>query len=211
MASLTVKIGLFEYQMWRSIKRYHFFYSRKGFYIFLRRISIKFGILMGLILVGLFLFEQFTPGISFYFAKYSTIVSHEIVISVFFVSETILGLLPPDLFIVWAKQFAHPYVVVTFLALLSYLGGLLAYYIGYRIGAWKRISDLINIKFAEQFKMLRSWGGLIIVIAALLPLPFSTMCMGAGMLKYSVKALLILGLFRFVRFYVYAAVLYAVV
>lgn len=197
--------------MWRSIKRYHFFYHRKGFYIFLRQVSVKFGILMGLILLGLVLFEQLTPGISFYFAKYSTIVSREVVISVFFVSETILGLLPPDLFIVWAKQFAHPYVVVTLLAVLSYSAGLIAYYMGYRIGAWKKVNDVINVKFAEQFKMLRSWGGLIIVIAALLPLPFSTMCLGAGMLKYSVKALLILGLFRFVRFYAYAAVLYQVV
>ncbi len=166
---------------------------------------------MGLVLLGLFLFEQFTPGISFYFAKYSTIVSHEIVIAIFFLSETILGLIPPDLFIVWAKQFAHPYVIVTLLAGLSYGAGLLAYYIGYQIGAWEKISNFINVKFAEQFKMLRSWGGLIIVIAALLPLPFGTMCLGAGMLKYSLKALLILGLFRFVRFYAYAAVLYAVV
>lgn len=166
---------------------------------------------MGLILIGLILFEQFTPGISFYFAKYSVIVSHEIVIGVFFVSETILGLVPPDLFIVWAKQFANPYAMVTLLAVLSYSAGLLAYYLGLKLGAIEKISNVINIKFAEQFKMLRSWGGLIIVIAALLPLPYSTMCLGAGMLKYSLKALLILGLFRLVRFYAYAAVLYQVV
>lgn len=166
---------------------------------------------MGLVLLGLFLFEQYTPGLAFYFAKYSILVSHEIVIAFFFISETILGLVPPDLFIIWAKQFTNPYVMVTLLAVLSYGAGLLAYYFGYRIGAWKRISDFINIKFAEQFKMLRSWGGLIIVLAALLPLPFSTMCLGAGMLKYSLRALLILGLFRFVRFYAYAAVLYQVV
>ncbi len=197
--------------MWRSIKRYHFFYHRKGFYTFLKQVSIKFGVLMGLILIGLILFEQFTPGISFYFAKYSVIVSHEIVIGVFFVSETILGLVPPDLFIVWAKQFANPYAMVTLLAVLSYSAGLLAYYLGLKLGAIEKISNVINIKFAEQFKMLRSWGGLIIVIAALLPLPYSTMCLGAGMLKYSLKALLILGLFRLVRFYAYAAVLYQVV
>ncbi len=197
--------------MWKSIKRYHFFYHRKGFYTFLKQVSIKFGVLMGLILLGLILFEQFTPGIAFYFAKYSVIVSHELVLAVFFISETILGLVPPDLFIVWAKQFAHPYAVVLLLATLSYSAGLLAYYMGIKLGAIEKISQIINVKFATQFKMLRSWGGLIIVIAALLPLPYSTMCLGAGMLKYSVKALLILGLFRFVRFFAYAAVLYQVV
>lgn len=166
---------------------------------------------MGAILLGLILFEQFTPGISFYFAKYSVIVSHEIVLAIFFVSETILGLVPPDLFIVWAKQFTNPYAVVLLLATLSYGAGLVAYYMGIKIGAIEKISTIINVKFAPQFKMLRSWGGLIIVIAALLPLPYSTMCLGAGMLKYSLKALLILGLFRFVRFFAYAAVLYQVV
>ena len=197
--------------MWKSIKRYHFFYHRKGFYTFLKQVSIKFGVLMGLILLGLILFEQFTPGIAFYFAKYSVIVSHELVLAVFFISETILGLVPPDLFIVWAKQFTHPYAVVLLLATLSYSAGLLAYYMGVKLGAIEKISQIINVKFAKQFKMLRSWGGLIIVIAALLPLPYSTMCLGAGMLKYSLKALLILGLFRFVRFFAYAAVLYQVV
>lgn len=166
---------------------------------------------MGAILIGLILFEKFTPGLAFYFAKYSVIVSHEIVLGVFFLSETILGLVPPDLFIVWAKQFSHPYAVVLLLAILSYLAGLVAYYLGVKLGGLERISNVINVKFADQFRMLRSWGGLIIVIAALLPLPYSTMCLGAGMLKYSLKALLLLGLFRIVRFFAYAAVLYQVV
>lgn len=197
--------------MLNSIRRYHYFYHRKGFYTFLKQMSIKFGILMGGILLGLIVFEQLTPGIAFYFAKYSVIVSNEIVLAVFFISETILGLIPPDLFIIWAKQFAHPYAVVLLLAALSYGAGFLAYYAGFKLGAIEKISNFINVKFAEQFKMLRSWGGLIIVIAALFPLPYSTMCLGAGMLKYSVKALLLLGLFRFVRFFAYAAVLYQVV
>jgi len=115
------------------------------------------------------------------------------------------------LFIIWAKKFTHPYAVVLLLSVLSYLAGLLAYYMGVKLGGFRKISHVINVKFADQFRMLRNWGGLIIVIAALLPLPYSTMCLGAGMLKYSLKALLILGLFRIVRFFAYAAVLYQVV
>ncbi len=197
--------------MWKSIKRYHFFYSRKGFYKFLKSISIKFTLVMGLVLLGLMLFEKLTPGISHYFATYSVLVSNELVISFFFLSETILGLVPPDLFIVWAKQFTAPYSVVLLLALLSYGAGLLAYYVGLRIGAIEKVSQYIHVKFATQFKMLKSWGGLIIVIAALLPLPYSTMCLGAGMLKYSFKMLLLLGIFRIARFFIYASVLYQVV
>lgn len=197
--------------MWRSIKRYHFFYYRKGFYTFLKQLLIKFGILMGVILLGLILFEYYTPGISYYFSKYSLVVSNEIILAVFFLSETILGLIPPDLFIVWAKQFSHPYAMVLLLAVLSYTAGFLSYYLGVKLGGIKKISELINIKFADEFKMLRSWGGFIIVIAALFPLPYSTMCLGAGMLRYSFRALVLLGLFRIVRFFAYAAVLYQVV
>lgn len=166
---------------------------------------------MGVILLGLILFEYYTPGISYYFSKYSLVVSNEIILAVFFLSETILGLIPPDLFIVWAKQFSHPYAMVLLLAVLSYTAGFLSYYLGVKLGGIKKISELINIKFADEFKMLRSWGGFIIVIAALFPLPYSTMCLGAGMLRYSFRALVLLGLFRIVRFFAYAAVLYQVV
>lgn len=197
--------------MWRSVRRYHFFYHRKGFYKFLRSISVKFAGVMAVILLGLYLFELFTPGISYYFSVYSTAFSEELVFTFFFISETLLGLIPPDLFIVWAKKFASPYTMVALLAVLSYTAGLLAYYLGLRLVALERLKNYIHVKFDKQFSMLRSWGGFIIVIAALLPLPFSTMCLGAGMLKYSFKMLAILGMFRIARFFVYAAVLYQVV
>lgn len=197
--------------MWTSIKRYHFFYHRKGFYKFLRSVTIKFAVAMGAILFGLFLFEQYTPGISFYFAKYTVLLSEEVIFIFFFLSETILGLIPPDLFIIWAKGFASPYVVVFFLALLSYVAGLLSYFIGLRISKIKKVGDYVNVKFEKQFKLLRSWGGFIIVIAALLPLPYSTMCLGAGVMNYSLPSLLLLGLFRFLRFFAYAGVLFQVV
>jgi membrane protein YqaA with SNARE-associated domain len=197
--------------MWKSIRRYHFFYHRKGFYKFLRSITVKFGVIMAVILLALYMFELFTPGISHYFQVYSTAFSKELVLTFFFISETLLGLIPPDLFIVWAKQFASPYAVVTVLAVLSYLAGLLAYYLGVRLVAINKMRQYIHVKFEKQFAMLRSWGGLIIVIAALLPLPFSTMCLGAGMLKFSFRTLAILGVFRIARFFVYAAVLYQVV
>ena len=204
-------IFIFIKHMWTSIKRYHFFYLRKGFYEFLKKASVRFGLIMVPILAGMMLFERFTPGFEYYFSQLSLIVSQEIILSLFFVSETLLGLIPPDLFIIWAKQFASPYAMVSLLAALSYGGGLLAYFMGVKMLKINRLSHLINVKFAKQFTMLRSWGGFIIVVAALLPLPYSTMCLGAGMLKYSFKSLLLLGMFRIVRFFAYAAVLYQVV
>jgi len=197
--------------MIRTLRRYHFFYSRKGFYKFLGQISLKFAGIMAIIGLGLMLFESLTPGISYYFAKYSVVVSNELVLIFFFISETLLGLVPPDLFIVWTKKFSSPYVFVTLLAVLSYSAGLVSYMLGKKLVDFEKIGHYIHVKFEKQFAMLRSWGGLIIIIAALLPLPYSTMCLGAGMLKYSFRSLLILGAFRIVRFFAYAGVLFQLV
>lgn len=166
---------------------------------------------MAPVLLALALFENFTPGFEYYFGQLSLVVRQEWMFSVFFLSETVLGLIPPDLFIIWAKQFTSPYAVVALLAGLSYGGGLLAYFMGVKLLKINRLSHVVNVKFAKQFTMLRSWGGLIIIVAALLPLPYSTMCLGAGMMKYSFKSLMLLGMFRIVRFFAYALVLYQVV
>ncbi len=197
--------------MKRIILRYHYFYQRKGFYPFLRDLGTKFILTFAVIGLGLLAFEQFTPGVAHYFDRYVNVISNEIILTIFFLSETILGLLPPDLFIIWALKFASPYAVVGLLAVMSYLAGFLAYYLGKQLVAIPRISDYINVRCAKQFALLRNWGGLIIVIAALFPLPYSTMCLGAGMLKYSFRMLVLLGMFRIVRFFAYAAVLYQVV
>ncbi len=197
--------------MWTSMKRYHVFYQRRGFYKFLQKIGINFAAVLLPILLALSLFENFTPGLEYYFGQFSAVVRQEFVLGIFFLSETILGLIPPDLFIIWAKQFASPYAMVGLLALMSYGAGLLAYYLGLRLMRINRLGHFVNVKFAKQFAMLRSWGGPIIVVAALLPLPYSTMCLGAGMLKYNFKSLLLLGIFRIARFFVYALVLFQVV
>jgi hypothetical protein len=197
--------------MWTSIKRYHIFYQRKGFYTFLRKLLLNFAIIMVPILLALALLDNFTPGMGYYFEKLAVAFRQELVLAFFFVSETALGLIPPDLFIIWAKQFASPYAMVALLAVLSYAAGLLAYYLGVRLVAINRLSHYINVKFAKQFTMLRSWGAPIIIVAALLPLPYSTMCLGAGMLKYSFIKLALLGIFRIVRFFIYALVLFQVV
>lgn len=54
-------------------------------------------------------------------------------------------------------------------------------------------------------------GGFVIVFSALLPLPYSAVCMAAGAVKYSFKRLLLLGLTRFLRFYGYAVLVYALI
>jgi membrane protein YqaA with SNARE-associated domain len=63
----------------------------------------------------------------------------------------------------------------------------------------------------DHIKQIRTWGGVLIVFAALFPLPFSPVCMAAGMIRFPLPAFFLLGLFRFARFFGYALILYKVV
>lgn len=132
------------------------------------------------------------------------------VLSLFFISETLLGLIPPDFFIVWSDSTSHPLIFLSALAILSYLGGLSAYAIGRKIVSFPKVNNWIKLKFSSHFATLHKYGGFLIVFSALFPLPFSTITMVAGILDYPFKKLSLLGLTRLLRFFIYAAVLYRV-
>ncbi len=135
------------------------------------------------------------------------------VFGIFYLSESVLGLIPPDLFMIWAKvRFPElPYLVVTVLAAISYLGGITAYFIGSRIEHIPRIHAYIFERHFEYVAFMRKWGGVFILIAALLPIPFAVASTAAGLAEYPFKLYLLYGLARFARFYLYALVIFNVI
>lgn len=128
-----------------------------------------------------------------------------------FASEIVLGILPPDLFILWAKSLTYPWLMVLLLSVLSYLAGIVSYLIGQRLYHLPKIQCWINVKFATQFTQIRRFGGLLVVIAALTPLPFPMISTIAGMVGYRFRWYLMAALTRFVRFALYAAVIFGLV
>jgi membrane protein YqaA with SNARE-associated domain len=64
---------------------------------------------------------------------------------------------------------------------------------------------------AKHLKNTSKWGGFLILVGALLPVPFSISCMAAGMIRYSFKNVVLFGLFRFLRFGLYAWAIFKVV
>ena len=166
---------------------------------------------MGVLLLILFLFQYFVPDFD---AQMEALLTHFRPISiliVFFISECILGLIPPDIFIIWAQNFTLPYAMVGLLAVLSYLGGAVSYVIGSYIGKIPVVENWLNKKFESSFDQIKKWGGILIVFAALFPLPFSPVCMAAGTIRFPLATFFLLGTFRFIRFYLYAVVLYTVI
>lgn len=195
----------------RRAKLVHKYYSRSGFYLFVWE-SIKKTILpiLGIILV-IFLFNKYVYNINEGLRNFTETFSRITVISVFFISETILGLIPPEIFIAWSKKTETPILNLSILAVLSYFGGLLSYFIGRMALKVNSVKNYLEVKMAENLKNTRKWGGILIMVGALLPLPFSIACMTAGMIKYPFKNVVFLGLFRLARFAIYAWAIFKVV
>lgn len=129
----------------------------------------------------------------------------------FFLSEIFLGLLPPEIFIAWTKKTSEPIFNLTLLALFSYTGGIISYFLGKAILKIERVKNYLETKMTKHLKNTKKWGGFLIVVGALLPIPFSITCLAAGMIKYPLKGVALFGLLRFVRFAIYAVAIFQVV
>lgn len=148
-----------------------------------------------------FNFSDFSEEIT---KKYSTWA----VISWLFASEVIVGVLPPEAFIVWAKSFPQPYLMVALLATVSYAGGLISFLIGTRLYRLPRIHNWVDQRFSSQIEQIKKYGGLLIAIAALTPLPYPLISMIAGLAGVQMGLFARVALIRYVRFFIWAAVLF---
>ena len=192
------------------IRLLHQYYSYTGFYSFVRSSIGKAIIPIVLFIVSLWIIHAFVIDFDDLFTSITTTFSPLAILSVFFASESILGLIPPEIFIAWADKTQAPIFYLSILAMLSYLGGVISYFIGRGIAKMPSVYEYLELKMYKHVKMIRKWGGFLIVVGALLPIPFSMTSIAAGLIRYDFKYYLLFGLLRFVRFYLYAVVIFSV-
>ena len=185
----------------------HAYNKRTGLYKFMGQIVIKLLVIITII-VGIVLLLNHFFNLSQIIEDY--IFSHDTpgVLTLFLISETVLGWIPPDLFIMWSDKFNAPLLWLTILGTISYVGGMNAYFIGKIALKFPRFRRWLENRNAVFFERIRKWGGIIIILAALFPLPFATTTLAAGMVKYPLKQTLIFGLSRYIRFYLYGAMIF---
>ena len=189
----------------------HQYYSYTGFYKFIG-VSLRKSIIpIALVVVGLLLFNIYVYNINDGLQHMTETFSTIGVLSVFFVSESILGLIPPEIFIAWSKKTSNPIITLAILATLSYLGGIISFFIGKTALKIEKVKNFLEVKMAKQLKNTSKWGGFLIVVGALLPIPFSITCMAGGLIKYPLKGVMLFGLFRFARFAIYAMAIFQMV
>ena len=97
----------------------HRYYNQTGFYSFVRS-SLKKALpwiimaVVVLFLIDRYIFD-FSNGLDYVVANFSSVG----IFSVFFASESFLGLLPPEVFIAWSSKASSPILFLSLLALLS--------------------------------------------------------------------------------------------
>lgn len=193
------------------IKLLHQYYSYTGFYSFIGN-SLKKALLpIVAIVLCLFLFNNYVYNVNEGLKHFTDTFSNIQIFTVFFLSESFLGLIPPELFIAWTKKTSEPILNLTILAMFSYAGGIISFYLGKMILKIEMVKNYFETKMSKHLKNTKKWGGFLIVVGALLPVPFSITCLAAGMIKYPLKGVLTFGLLRFGRFTIYALAIFQVV
>lgn len=135
----------------------------------------------------------------------------EIIYLIYTASEFFFGIIPPELFMIWAvnkSDTAHYFLNLGFFAVVSYAMGYLTFLIGQFF--YKRITfRYFRRKFLkDSWPLLRKYGLFLIIVAALTPVPWSAVGLLVGSAGYPSKRYLKYALFRFVRFAVYGYIIF---
>ena len=191
-----------------KIKRIHLYYKYTGFYTFVGQSLKKAAGPILLIIAVLILLDLYVVDFGSLFTYITETYAAINILLVFLASETFLGLVPPEIFIAWSNKMPQPVVYLSLLASMSYLGGIFSYFIGKWIFTIPTVFNYLEGKMKKHLNHIRKWGGFLIVVGALLPIPYSMTSMAAGTINYKFSKFLLFGLLRFVRFYLYAIAIF---
>lgn len=192
-----------------KLKRTHLYYKYTGFYSFVGKTLKKAIIPLILLIIALIVVDTYVIDFSNLFTYITQTYAPLNILFVFLISESLLGLVPPEIFIAWSNKMPQPIVYLSLLATLSYIGGIISYFIGRWVFTIPKVYAYMEGKMKKHLKQIRKWGGFLIIVGALLPIPYSMTSMAAGMIHYKFRNYLMFGLLRFVRFYLYAVAIFS--
>ncbi|AHW60736.1 hypothetical protein SAMN05444285_13559 [Draconibacterium orientale] len=126
-------------------------------------------------------------------------------------SEFVFGIIPPELFMIWAinkDTIAHYFLNLAFFAAVSYFMGYLTFLIGRYFFNHNGLKRFRNTFLKEQWPLLKKYGLFLIIVAALTPLPWAAISLLVGSAGYPSKRYLKYALFRFLRFAIYGYIIF---
>jgi membrane protein YqaA with SNARE-associated domain len=192
-----------------GLRNWYISLRNRGFFRYVgRNVLLIIGIYILLILI-VFLIGKYLVDFDALFNGLLQRLSDRFVILLFFGSESFLGMIPVDFFVVWTQKFDQPLPYLALLGILSYTGGVISYGIGLWISRWPRVKAYTERRLRSYINFVRKWGGAFIVIAALFPFtPFSLVVIAITMLRYPFRLFLLYALTRLVRFVLQGVILF---
>ena len=181
----------------------HRYYKITRFYSFLKDTAYRAFFLIVIFVLLLIAINYFIIDINLLIKNILETYSPIAVVLFFLISESILGLIPPEIFILWSSKSDSPFLFLFSLATASYIGGVVSYIIGMRISLIPSFSKYVEEKIKQHIINLRKWGSIFIVLGAISPIPHSIVSFGAGLINYKFKYYLLWSLFRYLRFVIY--------
>jgi membrane protein YqaA with SNARE-associated domain len=128
-----------------------------------------------------------------------------LILTIFTISELIVGIVPPELFFIWSLRSGDPntYILnILILTVISYIAGFLAFIFGRYLHNTLLYKYLQKKYLKKTEVLLHEYGLYLILVSALTPIPFSGTAMLVGSVNYPVNKYLYLSLSRFVKFIV---------
>jgi uncharacterized membrane protein YdjX (TVP38/TMEM64 family) len=183
--------------------------SKRDFYNYFSQNLIRGFIYLILLIVVLVLAKK-------YFATQYEAIEHWVsddywlMFLIFLISEIFVGVIPPELFMIWTKDdpaTLYEWVIVA-MSIISLGAGWINFYVGGRIGEATFFRRFFGRKLKKYKRRYEQYGGGIIIVAALTPLPFALISLIAGSLAYPVKKYLKYSTFRILRFVVYGLIIW---
>lgn len=156
------------------------------------------------------------------FKEYIITESHEVWLTQFYSrpliiyliyigSEVFFGLFPPEFFMLWAYHGGsawYYWLNLIFFAVISYGAGMLAFAVGRYLRRMLYFRYVSRKFFKTYWPMFRKFGSVLIIAAALTPLPWALVSMLVGTTEYPFKRFLSFAVFRLLRFAVYGFIVY---
>ena len=134
------------------------------FYTFIKSTAFKGGIIAIIFVLLLLVVDSFIVDIGSVLTNLVEVCSPLVIFSIFLISESLLGLLPPEIFIAWASKSDYSILFLLLLATISYIGGIISYFIGSLLFLIPAVKDYIEVKIAKHIVNLRKWGGIFVFL-----------------------------------------------
>ncbi len=180
--------------------------DRRDFYNYFSQNLIK-GFIYLVVLIGLIVLIKSTFKTPYDKIEHLVSDSYMLMLIFFLISEIFVGILPPELFMIWTLDDPWYYYVlaITFMTMFSLFAGWLNYRFGRFISEREFFMNLARKRFKlkKYQKRFDQYGSGLIIVSALTPLPFALISLLTGTLAYPQRKYLIFASFRVIRFVVY--------